>query len=302
MRCRGQHPRNSLSLVELLVVIAIGAVLVALLLPAVQRVRASAARVGCIANLKQVGLALHSYHDSHGRLPPSAVQISLDRRGRNATLGWMVLLLPYLEQGPLWAATQRAWQAEPLSYHNPPHVGLATVLPPYTCPADERLRSPLTDPNGITAAYTSYIGVAGLGKRDGVIGSAPGVRLPDITDGSSHTLAAAERPPPETLQAGWWYSLDVVSVADALTRGPNAALVAAYPAGLRLGGVCASPFRFGPGRIDNPCDRYHFWSLHPGGGNFLFADGSARFLAYAAEPLIPALATRNGGEVVTLSE
>ena len=58
--------------------------------------------------------------------------------------------------------------------------------------------------------------------------------------------------------------------------------------------------RLGPGRLDNPCDRYHFWSLHPGGGNWLFADGSVRFLSYSADPIMPALATRAGGEVVPL--
>jgi prepilin-type processing-associated H-X9-DG protein len=302
MPCLRQGPRNSLTLIELLVVVAVIALLLGLLLPAVQRVRQAAARASCLANLKQIGLALANYHGDHGRLPPSAGQIRIGRQGRIATLGWMVLLLPYLEQESLLAATLRAWRVEPLSYRNPPHVGLATVLPPYACPADGRLRSPLGDQNGITAAYTSYIGVAGMGKRDGVIGSRPGVRLAEITDGTSNTLAVAERPPPGTLQAGWWYSLDVLSVADALTRGPNASLVAAYPAGVRMGGICSSPFHFGPGRIDNPCDRYHFWSLHPGGANFLFADGSVRFLSYAAEPLIPALATRDGGEVVNLSE
>ncbi len=62
---------------------------------------------------------------------------------------------------------------------------------------------------------------------------------------------------------------------------------------------CLGPYRFGPGRPDNPCDRYPFWSLHPGGAHFLFADGSVHFLPYSAQPTMVALATRNGDEAVS---
>ncbi|HLW66382.1 MAG TPA: H-X9-DG-CTERM domain-containing protein [Gemmataceae bacterium] len=66
------------------------------------------------------------------------------------------------------------------------------------------------------------------------------------------------------------------------------------------GGGCRGPFHYGPGRIDNPCDSFHFWSLHPMGANFLFCDGSVHFIAYSAAEIMPALATRAGGEVVDL--
>lgn len=85
--------------------------------------------------------------------------------------------------------------------------------------------------------------------------------------------------------------------------GPDSAMLAAYPAAAPIIDTgCDGPFVFGPGRVDNPCDRYHFWSLHPGGANFLFADGSARWLSYSAQPLIVPLATRNGGETVSVSD
>lgn len=66
---------------------------------------------------------------------------------------------------------------------------------------------------------------------------------------------------------------------------------------------CAGPlYHYGTGRLDNSCDRYHYWSLHPGGANFAFCDGSVRFLAYSAASILPALATRAGGEVVAVPD
>ncbi|OWK41605.1 hypothetical protein FRUB_03683 [Fimbriiglobus ruber] len=109
-----------------------------------------------------------------------------------------------------------------------------------------------------------------------------------------------ERPPPDTYQAGWWYPGFHFSARG--HRGPNGGLVAG--AGLYfINDPCTIGKRtFGPGRLDNPCDRNHYWSLHPGGANFLFADGSVRFLSYAAEPIIIPLASINGGEIVQWPE
>jgi prepilin-type processing-associated H-X9-DG protein len=107
-----------------------------------------------------------------------------------------------------------------------------------------------------------------------------------------------ERPPPDSLQAGWWYSSHWGHGPGA--HGPNNAIVLG---GLRLvSNDGCGPLRgtFGPGQTGNPCDRFHLWSLHSGGANFAFADGSVRFLGYAAEPFIIALATRSGGEIVDL--
>ena len=129
----------------------------------------------------------------------------------------------------------------------------------------------------------------------------PGIRLTDIIDGSSNTLMAGERPPPKTLQAGQWYTrLYFGTGVFGMLRGPDGTILEnELPLPLD---TCEGPFQFGPGRLDNPCDRYHFWSLHPGGANFLFADGAARYLPYSAQPIMPALASRAGGEVVSLPD
>jgi prepilin-type N-terminal cleavage/methylation domain-containing protein/prepilin-type processing-associated H-X9-DG protein len=290
--------RKGYSMVELLVVISIIGILLGLLLPAVQQGREAAARVQCQNNMRQIGIALHNYHDSHGHLPPGQPKNQDDP---NYSLTWDALILPQIDQGPLWAQTERAFQTRPRwPYDNPPHVALATVVKTYVCPDDGRLFSPITDRDGVTAAYTSYLGVRGGGRADGVLGIRPkGINLTSITDGTSQTLMVGERPPPDTLQAGWWYSRTRAGGGVwGVLYGPDDAI--ATDGSTTPTDPCRGPFRFGPGRTSNPCDRHHFWSLHPGGANFLFADASVHFMLYSAQPIMIALGTRNGGEVVAL--
>jgi prepilin-type processing-associated H-X9-DG protein len=122
------------------------------------------------------------------------------------------------------------------------------------------------------------------------------VRLSDVSDGTSHTLAAGERPPSPDSQFGWWYggggqagtgSLDSVLGV----RELNVAVQVAAGCG-------RGPFAFAPGKVDGPCDIFHYWSLHAGGANFLMCDGSVRFLSYDSDSLLPALATRARGDSV----
>jgi prepilin-type processing-associated H-X9-DG protein len=104
-----------------------------------------------------------------------------------------------------------------------------------------------------------------------------------------------ERPPPNSFQAGRWYTRHYIPAPFA---GPDG-IMTIPPAGFVDDLECSVAGRgFGPGRPDNPCDRFQLWSFHPGGANMLFADGSVRYLSYAAAPVMPALATRSGGEVV----
>jgi prepilin-type processing-associated H-X9-DG protein/prepilin-type N-terminal cleavage/methylation domain-containing protein len=298
--------RGGFSLLELLVVIGIVGTVAGLLLPAIMGVRESAARVGCLANLKQLGLALHEYHDTHGAFPPFETRLDDAAGSPGRPLSWQVLILPYLENNALWQHTLEAYQLDTYPLHNPPHVGLATFIPPYACPSDARLRDPLTDQWGNTATYTSYIGAIGGTRADGLFGwnfPIPRItRISDITDGTSTTIAVGERPPPLTLEAGWWYSLVYPSSGPGQGRGPDAAIYARYGPVPEPGSNCIGLYHFGIGRLDNPCDRYHYWSLHSNGANFLMADGSARFLSYAAEPLIIPLSTIAGGEEIALPD
>ncbi|HMP03001.1 MAG TPA: DUF1559 domain-containing protein [Gemmatales bacterium] len=298
--------RQGVTLLEVLVVISILVFLVMLSLPAIQRVRGAADRVACENHLRQIGTALHLYHHDYGSFPPG-------RRSEPHAryLSWMVLLLPYIEQKPLYDQSAQAYSQSSYVYANPPHIGLATVIRLYVCPTDSRLLAARTDEWGTTAAFTSYVGAAGGTYRyDGVMpsrprsyrGAFPSASLADVLDGTSNTLCVGERPPPDSGQGGWWYPAALYHSPG--HRGPNGYLI--------LGDIipylpsdpqCGPTWRAtGPGRTSNPCDRFHFWSLHGGGSNFLFVDGSVRFLSYSADPILPALISINGGEPVTVPD
>jgi prepilin-type processing-associated H-X9-DG protein/prepilin-type N-terminal cleavage/methylation domain-containing protein len=300
-----RNQRSGVTLVELLVVLGIIGVLLGLTLPAVQQAREAAGRLACQNNLKQIGLALHTFHDAHDRFPPLPVA-SGTNSDPNYLLGWMALILPEMEQNALYQESVLACRLDPDPLDDPPHVGLSTVVKSYVCPDDGRLLAPLTDPLQVRAAFTSYIGTAGaipngvLVGVPGILGSEPGCRLTDVTDGTSQTLMVGERPPPASLLAGWWYPATWLYGKTEGYRGPNNIIWFGPGTSFALEDGCIVSTAFGPGRLDNPCDRFHLWSLHPGGANFLFADGSVRFLPYSVESLMMALATRAGGEVIEL--
>jgi prepilin-type processing-associated H-X9-DG protein len=149
----------------------------------------------------------------------------------------------------------------------------------------------------LRVGLTNYLGVLGtnLFRNDGVLFEQSRIRLNDITDGTTNTLMIGERPPSPDQLFGWWYAgwgQDKSGSMD-LTLGVRERSV--FP-GLSM--CPQGPFHFQAGDLKNSCDIFHFWSPHPGGAHFAFCDGSVRFLAYSADSIMPALATRAGGEAV----
>lgn len=291
--------RRGFTLVEALVVIAIIGILLGLLLPAVQKIRQSAYKSACQNNLKQVALAVHSFDATYLQMPPYPLLKKPAGSSSVTTMSWRVALLPFLEQDELFRTSLSAFDAMPLGTDVPPHTGYRHVVPVYVCPADGRLRSPLLTPSGKTVGMTSYLGISyGDVKGDfkhvrpGILGSSR--PLSEVSDGLSNTLMIGERPPPASLQAGNWYT----SVEMEILGGPSLSL--GFPEALSImGDPCYVP-PYQHGILENPCDRFHFWSLHFGGANFAMGDGSVRLIQYSARDIMPALATRSGGEVVEL--
>jgi prepilin-type N-terminal cleavage/methylation domain-containing protein/prepilin-type processing-associated H-X9-DG protein len=288
------QPRRSpgFTLLELVVVLAICALLLALLLAGIHRVRDAALRAQCANNLRQIGLALHGYHNAHQSLPPGL----RTEQDPYLYMSWHTRILPFLEQQALWELAVTEYALRPIYYAPPRHAGFSIPVSVFVCPADGRKVG--TVPEGYQAGLTTYLGVMGSTgvSHDGLLYTNSLVRMRDITDGTSNTLAVGERPPSPDLRWGWWYAglgQDGTGMGD-MVLGATAVRIT-----YRLPTCPHGPYQFGPGSLDHLCDLFHFWSVHVGGGaHFLFADGSVRFLPYSAASVLPALATRAGGEVV----
>jgi len=333
--------RMGFTLVELLVVLAIIGVLIGLLLPAVQKIRDAAGRIKCANNLRQIGLALHNYNDTNGQFPPGIAggQSPWEPppyRGTHYSWSWLAELLPFIEQANLYQQAD-AWSHQSdrdapyttwywlysgdwwTCWQNTktPNPAFGTIVDLYFCPADSRnLKLEDLDLGGgctTPVAFTEYLGIAGFRlapwswtwpprpeKNDGVLGVGSKVRLTDITDGSSNTFIVGERPTSADLYYGWWFA---AGGYDNSGRGDVVLGPREYDYGAAIGCSANPKIGFQPGKIQDNCDQSHFWSLHTGGANFVFADGHVRFLSYAVDtPARPTstfteLCTRNGGEV-----
>lgn len=310
----GKRPvmRRAFTLIELLVVIAIIAMLIGLLLPAVQKVREAAARAQCTNNLKQIGLALHSYQDANQGLPPgylANVPYSDGSKDTAPGWSWAAFILPYLEQDNLGRQLNFALPVE-----NAPAI--QTMLKVYLCPSDPTPNSPFAVMDGFgtpraKAAPCSYAACAGGDESETDGPSGRGVfyrnshtRLTDITDGTSQTILVGDRA--WSNAQGIWAGVIAGGVIrrGPLNRNPGNQAASGPAADLVLNhSHLNNPIGDADGGLDD------FSSRHTGGSNVLFADGSVHFLrsipsdnadgSYTADSLaFQALGTRSGGEVV----
>jgi prepilin-type N-terminal cleavage/methylation domain-containing protein/prepilin-type processing-associated H-X9-DG protein len=367
-------PRRGFTLIELLVVIGIIAVLIGLLLPAVQSIREAGRRIQCANNLKQIGLALHHYHDSFGVFPPGGIT-GFKPRGRVMDdqtwgtiwkanwLSWRALTLPQMEQNPLYNGINFDMQADRGEVSSSLYTLYTTVMRTWLCPSDATNGGgllpqggadgqwggssidPATGQPGSVTLVANYAGsfgdnycggplngglpwetypidnlppgrprigwhgfwgtslgpppnfVIGGGQLRGVFDylTLQTVRLASISDGTSNTLMVGEVIPSRRADSNFWES----NGGTAGTTVPLGWNSNTFPTSDPL---CENNWD----GVDAPVGcRFSaaakgFVSMHPGGANFLFADGSVKFLKNGISlATYCALGSRNGGEVVS---
>lgn len=315
MRTLSPPRRSAFTLIELLVVIAIIAILIGLLLPAVQKVREAANRMQCSNNLKQWAMACHAYHDANKHLPRNGAAVSGSQDsgccGNSLPFwSWLARSLPYIEQKSLYMQAQI--DTATLSAAS---TQIAMTFPELFCPSDsagsKRTATDRADLQGMTVGLTNYKGVSGDnwnysttqwpnltpgadGKSDGLgltngngiffrsdMTKMPKLNLSKITqaDGTSNTFMIGEDIPDLMIWCSWPYSNNAV-------------------------GTCAIPPNISvpPNQVFAPgdwWDGYSFLSRHTGGLQFAMADGSVHFIAQTIDlSVYRALSTWRGGEVI----
>jgi len=274
-----RRSRAAFTLIELLVVIAIIAILIALLVPAVQKVRAAAARTQCQNNLKQIGLSLHGYHDTYKMFPPGGKN---DANGNpDPSWGWPTLILPFIEQGPLYQRinpdTRTAGTVLGDSSANGA-VLLTTALSVYQCPADDDgngVNNNRKLPNGTAVGKLNYVGSNGNAADTGLFyqygGLGQKVTFASLSDGSSNTLAVGERAS-GPIQAGTNGGMAGIWPGYSKAAGGNLVWHAVM-------GTTLYMMQTGVSVTSTPFPEQSYTSQHSGGANFALCDGSVRFIA-----------------------
>lgn len=297
--------RPAYTLIELLVVIAIIAILVGLLLPAVQKVREAAARMSCSNNLKQLGLALHAYHDANLSLPPGYSAAAPYVNGATDTApgwAWGTYILPFMEQGNL---KNQFNMSLPVQNSEP---AIQTMVKTFLCPSDVVPPSAFTVTDSswnpvCQVAPSSYAACCGGGvsttaaSGNGCFFRNSSIRLTDISDGTSNTIFLEERAFANV--EGTW--VGAISGGYCNQGQLNAAAVPG-----KLGQGAADLVLIHASTNNSPTGRNldDASSRHLVGSNFLLADGSVHFIHTIASgtpdsAVLEAMGTINGGEVFT---
>lgn len=309
-RTDNKPARSGFTIIELLVVMAVISVLIALLMPAVQQSREAARRTQCLNHLKQMGLAIHNFHDQYRFLPPS--------RSYDHYTSWAFLILPQMEQSNLF----HEWDPE-LKYYYQPEIARLTHIPAYFCPSrrsgplhslrGDRILSPYENGDHVPGTVSDYACSAGYGPTgvwnwidsNGamIIGDAttdpptvpvgdfapPNARLKtwrgrtafkDLTDGGSNTILIGEK--------------HVRPSATGVAPEDGAAYNGDHPANFSR---CGGPgFRIARSSTDQFSN--NFGSAHPGICNFTLADGSARAISvHLSTDILGRLTARNDGRI-----
>jgi prepilin-type N-terminal cleavage/methylation domain-containing protein/prepilin-type processing-associated H-X9-DG protein len=292
--------RRAFTLIELLVVIAIIAVLIGLLLPAVQKVREAAARTQCSNNLKQFGVALHNYYSSYNGFPPAHYVPAI-----KVTHSWVPFILPYIEQQAVYQryTFNVNWSSAPNDSMTPSPLTPNQAQPKlFLCPSapngrtganhrgviDYQATCEIMRPNPsyvgtIPPADSTYIGVLGKNVFRTVM---------EIADGTSNTLLLAE-------DAGRNQKWEMGKLTPGSKLGDTGAWAA--PGGiLDISGYNPAGAGSKPGPVAiNGTNSENVYSFHTGSAGALFADGSVHFLSSSTSiTVLINLVTRSGGELV----
>ncbi len=310
--------RSGFTLIELLVVIAVIAVLVALLLPAVQQAREAARKTQCKNNMRQLGLALHGFHDTFGAFPASGWTTAGTGNPSGKYVGWRPLILPFIEQAnlkQLYDFNVNWWEGT-----NPTAAGV--TVPTFLCPsAPSRTavmsavakppRPAMTFP--VPLAGTDYEAIMGLqpasidpvkynsANRFSIMYRNSAVRMADILDGATHTIAVVECAGRPTVYRDGSSTTGLnndqgISWAD--SEGPFS-VDGASSDGSQEG---CTPLN-GCDEAMNRRNDNEPYSFHTGGANFLFADGRIQFVGESIDfKVFAALCTKSAGEVIAGSE
>lgn len=289
--------RLGFTIVELLTVIAVISLLLALILPAVQHARDRARTIECKNKLKNLGLACHDFHETYRIMPRNTV------RPRGTTR------IDTEPPGSLWnwhAGTFESWLREMLPFVDPLPYRVQDAVPIFGCPSDPRG----TDYRVPDYGFTWYVGVYsnpdtinnGVIVDDTRLKAKFTVGLSQITDGASHTILIAERPPATDGNFGWWDSRCCIEDTHTPVKGTR------RPFSSGRSGSCPDPAYYGRNNHQNRCAFNGMWSYHYEGGNFCMADGSVRQISYevnrqpvvgsSSVTLLEALASRGEQEIV----